>query len=269
MDAAVQQYLDDKQCFKIAKKELLLKIDRLLHQIMPQDVLLTVMNSMSLIGEYVNMERKRNESCGKCFNLNVELLKSQIMHNDLLKREAHIDYLKYTQEHADILQGIVEQAKEKQPLDNALDFSCCPDYSLVFGLFLVVAAPRAVDLTDSAVSTSIDQDTLSTSIPSIQDQEHSLIISQGFEESSKTPHFHNDSLLESLQDDSTSQGSSSNMRIIHTPFESLGRWTKDHPIVYVIDDPSRSVSIRKQLQTDAMWCYFDAFLTFVKPKCYT
>ncbi|GJY84379.1 retrovirus-related pol polyprotein from transposon TNT 1-94 [Tanacetum coccineum] len=31
-------------------------------------------------------------------------------------------------------------------------------------------------------------------------------------------------------------------------------------------DPSRSVSTRKQLQTNAMWCYFDAFLTSVEPK---
>ncbi|GJZ25588.1 hypothetical protein Tco_0569841, partial [Tanacetum coccineum] len=52
---------------------------------MSQDVLLTVMNSMSLIGESVNMERKRNESCDKCFNLEAELLKSQNAHNDLLK----------------------------------------------------------------------------------------------------------------------------------------------------------------------------------------
>ncbi|GKC47303.1 retrovirus-related pol polyprotein from transposon TNT 1-94 [Tanacetum coccineum] len=41
----------------------------------------------------------------------------------LQNREAHIDYLKYTQEQADILRGIVEQAKAKQPLDNALDFA--------------------------------------------------------------------------------------------------------------------------------------------------
>ncbi|GJY25400.1 retrovirus-related pol polyprotein from transposon TNT 1-94 [Tanacetum coccineum] len=34
----------------------------------------------------------------------------------------------------------------------------------------------------------------------------------------------------------------------------------------VISDPSRSVSTRKQLETDAMWCYFDAFLTSVEPK---
>nr|GEU58237.1 integrase, catalytic region, zinc finger, CCHC-type, peptidase aspartic, catalytic [Tanacetum cinerariifolium] len=52
----------------------------------------------------------------------------------------------------------------------------------------------------------------------------------------------------------------------HTPSENLDRWTKDHLIENIIDDPSRSVSTRKQLQTDAMWCYFDAFLTSVKPK---
>ncbi|GJS87911.1 retrovirus-related pol polyprotein from transposon TNT 1-94 [Tanacetum coccineum] len=40
----------------------------------------------------------------------------------------------------------------------------------------------------------------------------------------------------------------------------------DHPIANVIGDPSRSVFMRKQLQTNAMWCYFDAFLTSVEPK---
>ncbi|GJR84210.1 retrovirus-related pol polyprotein from transposon TNT 1-94 [Tanacetum coccineum] len=130
----------------------------------------------------------------------------------------------------------------------------------------VAAAPRTVDLANSHVSTSIDQDAPSTSIPSTQEQEYSLIISQGFEESPKTPHFHDDPLHESLHEDSTSQGSSSNVRPIHTLFESLGRWTKDHHIANVIGDPSRSFSTIKQLQIDAMWCYFDAFLTSVEPK---
>ncbi|GKA83980.1 retrovirus-related pol polyprotein from transposon TNT 1-94 [Tanacetum coccineum] len=44
-------------------------------------------------------------------------------------------------------------------------------------------APRAIDLADSPVSTSIDQDAPSTSIPSTQDQEHSPILFQGFKES--------------------------------------------------------------------------------------
>ncbi|GKB33297.1 hypothetical protein Tco_0872698 [Tanacetum coccineum] len=77
-----------------------------------------------------------------------------------------------------------------------------------------------------------------------------------FEESPKTPTFHDDPLNESPQD-STSQGSSSNVIQIYTPFEHLGRWAKDHPIANVIGDPSRFVSTRKQLETDAMWCYFD------------
>nr|GEY31378.1 retrotransposon protein, putative, unclassified [Tanacetum cinerariifolium] len=56
-------------------------------------------------------------------------------------------------------------------------------------IVLVAAAPRAVDLADSLVSMSIDQDAPSTR--------------------------------------------SSNVRQIHTLFESLGRWTKDHPIANV------------------------------------
>ncbi|GKB47633.1 hypothetical protein Tco_0898386 [Tanacetum coccineum] len=65
MDAAIQQSLVDKQCLEIAKKELLLENDRLLQQIMSQYVLLTVMNFMSLIGESMNMDKKRNEPCDK------------------------------------------------------------------------------------------------------------------------------------------------------------------------------------------------------------
>ncbi|GKB00111.1 retrovirus-related pol polyprotein from transposon TNT 1-94 [Tanacetum coccineum] len=91
-------------------------------------------------------------------------------------------------------------------------------------------APRAVVLADSSMSTSIDQDALSTSIPSTQEQEHSPSISQGFDESPKTQIFRDDPLNESPHEELTSQGSSSNVRQTHTPFEHLGRWTKDHPI---------------------------------------
>ncbi|GKE44762.1 retrovirus-related pol polyprotein from transposon TNT 1-94 [Tanacetum coccineum] len=133
-------------------------------------------------------------------------------------------------------------------------------------LFLQFKKLMHQELWSYPVSTSIDQDTPSASIPSTQEQEHCPNISQGFEESPKTPLFHDDPLHESLHEDSTSQGSSSNVRQTHTLFEHLGRWTKDHPIANMIEDPSRSVSTRKQLETDAMWCYFDAFLTSVEPK---
>ncbi|GJZ83455.1 retrovirus-related pol polyprotein from transposon TNT 1-94, partial [Tanacetum coccineum] len=116
----------------------------------------------------------------------------------------------------------------------------------------VGVAPRAVDISDSPVSTSIDQDASSSSIPLTQEQEHSPINSQGVEESPKTPLFHDDPLHKFLHEDSTSQGSSSNVRPSHTSFKLIGRWTKDHTIANVIGEPSRSVSTRKQLKTDAM-----------------
>ncbi|GKC37963.1 retrovirus-related pol polyprotein from transposon TNT 1-94 [Tanacetum coccineum] len=139
--------------------------------------------------------------------------------------------------------------------------------TITVSLVQEAAAPRAKVLADSPMLISINQDAPSTSILSSQEQEHSLVISQGFEESPKTPTFHDDLLNESPHD-STSQGSSSNVIQIHTPFEHLGRWTKDHSIANVIGDPSRPVSTRKQLETNAMWCYFDAFLTLVEPKSF-
>ncbi|GJX42225.1 retrovirus-related pol polyprotein from transposon TNT 1-94 [Tanacetum coccineum] len=95
-------------------------------------------------------------------------------------------------------------------------------------------------------------DAPSASNPSTQEQDQSPIISQDVEESPKTPNFHNDPLHETLHEDSTSQGSSSNVRSPHTRLELLGKWTKNHPLENVIGDPSRSVSTRKQLKTNAM-----------------
>nr|GEV48119.1 integrase, catalytic region, zinc finger, CCHC-type, peptidase aspartic, catalytic [Tanacetum cinerariifolium] len=138
--------------------------------------------------------------------------------------------------------------------------------SIAVSLVPVAAATRAVDLADSPVLASFDQDAPSTIISSTQEQEHSPNIFQGVKESPKTLLFHDDPLNESPHEDSTSQGSSANFLQIHTLFEHLGRWTKDHPIANVIEDPSRFVSTRKQLKTDAVWCYFNALLTFIEPK---
>nr|GEU32827.1 integrase, catalytic region, zinc finger, CCHC-type, peptidase aspartic, catalytic [Tanacetum cinerariifolium] len=49
--------------------------------------------------------------------------KEQNNESVIANREAHIDYLKYTQEPANIFQEIVKQAKAKQPLDKELDFA--------------------------------------------------------------------------------------------------------------------------------------------------
>nr|GFA40570.1 hypothetical protein [Tanacetum cinerariifolium]GFA40606.1 hypothetical protein [Tanacetum cinerariifolium] len=133
-------------------------------------------------------------------------------------------------------------------------------------------ALETVVSTSSASSKTIDQDAPSpcksqtlpeTQSPiisnNVEEENHDLDVVHmnndsffGFKESPKTPNFSNDPLYESLHEDSTSQGTSSNIRHTHTPFKSLGSWTKGHPIANVIDGPSRSISTRKQLQTDVM-----------------
>nr|GEZ14228.1 hypothetical protein [Tanacetum cinerariifolium] len=85
IEAVVQQSSFDKQCLEIANKELLLENDRLSQQIMSQDIVYVVMKCMSLNVDCMNVGIQRSESCEK---------------------------------------GIVEQAKAKQLLDNALDFPC-------------------------------------------------------------------------------------------------------------------------------------------------
>ncbi|GJR31518.1 hypothetical protein Tco_1107750 [Tanacetum coccineum] len=91
METAVQQFSIDKQCLEIAKKEILLENDRLLQKIMSQDVLLTVMNSMSLNNDSVNVKMQKCELCEKCLNLDAELSKSKRAYSDLLKNYSQLE----------------------------------------------------------------------------------------------------------------------------------------------------------------------------------
>ncbi|GKC17862.1 retrovirus-related pol polyprotein from transposon TNT 1-94, partial [Tanacetum coccineum] len=64
--------------------------------------------------------------------------------------------------------------------------------------------------------------------------------------------------------DTPSEESSSNVQSSHTPLELLSKWTKNYTLANMIGDPSQLVSTRNQLKIDAMWCYFDVFLTSVE-----
>nr|GEY04671.1 integrase, catalytic region, zinc finger, CCHC-type, peptidase aspartic, catalytic [Tanacetum cinerariifolium] len=117
-----------------------------------------------------------------------------------------------------------------------------------------VVAPEAAASTGSPFLTTVDQDAPSPNnsqtspetqtraiYNDVEEDNHDLDVAHmnnnpffGVVESPKTPTFRDDPLYESLHEDPTSQGSSSNMRQTHTPFKSVGRWTKDHPIANVI-----------------------------------
>ncbi|GJU94771.1 retrovirus-related pol polyprotein from transposon TNT 1-94 [Tanacetum coccineum] len=50
--------------------------------------------------------------------------------------------------------------------------------------------------------------------------------------------------------------------------EHVTKWTKDHPLDNIIGELERPVSTRLQLHEQALFCYYDAFLTSVEPKNY-
>ncbi|GJX45803.1 retrovirus-related pol polyprotein from transposon TNT 1-94 [Tanacetum coccineum] len=50
------------------------------------------------------------------------------------------------------------------------------------------------------------------------------------------------------------------------PHEHLRKWTDSHPLDNIIGNPSRPVSTRKQLATDALWCFYNSVLSKVEPK---
>ncbi|GJT26989.1 retrovirus-related pol polyprotein from transposon TNT 1-94 [Tanacetum coccineum] len=53
---------------------------------------------------------------------------------------------------------------------------------------------------------------------------------------------------------------------VNYPPDHLRKWTKDHPLDNIVGNPSRPVSTRKQLASDALWCCFHTELSRVKPK---
>nr|GEV43359.1 integrase, catalytic region, zinc finger, CCHC-type, peptidase aspartic, catalytic [Tanacetum cinerariifolium] len=76
-------------------------------------------------------------------------------------------------------------------------------------------------------------------------------------------------ILEVVSDQSSSTVSSHT--IVHPDHQipqHNSKCTKDHPLDNIIDQFARSVSTRLQLHEQALFCYYDDFLTSVEPKTY-
>nr|GEZ91789.1 integrase, catalytic region, zinc finger, CCHC-type, peptidase aspartic, catalytic [Tanacetum cinerariifolium] len=90
----------------------------------------------------------------------------------------------------------------------------------------------------------------------------------------KVAHMGNDPLLSvPIIDVASGQSSSTaspqiNVQPNHPMTSPNSKWTKDHLLNYIIGLLSRPVSTRLQLHEQALFCYYDAFLTSVKPKTY-
>ncbi|GJV84577.1 retrovirus-related pol polyprotein from transposon TNT 1-94 [Tanacetum coccineum] len=82
------------------------------------------------------------------------------------------------------------------------------------------------------------------------------------------PHFGIPILEPSSEESSSQVVVPNNVNSFNQPPKHISKWTKDYPINNVIGDPCRPVSTRHQLQTEALFCYFDDILSSVEPKSY-
>ncbi|GKF87125.1 hypothetical protein Tco_0258002, partial [Tanacetum coccineum] len=138
-----------------------------------------------------------------------------------------------------------------------------------------VITPVLANSTGSPSSTTVDQDAPSPSnsqtIPEIEPP----VIPNDVEEDNhniKVAHMGNDPYFgvpipEIPSDQSPS--SDSIHTIVHPDhqiFEHNSKWTKDHPLENIISELARPVSTRLQLQEQALFCYYYAFLTAVEPR---
>ncbi|GJY69908.1 retrovirus-related pol polyprotein from transposon TNT 1-94 [Tanacetum coccineum] len=140
-----------------------------------------------------------------------------------------------------------------------------------------VVAPEHAVSTGSPSSTTVDQDAPSPSNSHTTQETQTPIISHDVEEDNhdiEVAHMGNDPYFGIPIPEVTSDQSSSS-DVIHTIVppdhqvsEHNSKWTKDHPLENIIGDLDRPVSTRLQIHEQALFCYYDAFLTSVEPKNY-
>nr|GFC22022.1 hypothetical protein [Tanacetum cinerariifolium] len=133
------------------------------------------------------------------------------------------------------------------------------------------------DSTGSPSSTTVDQDAPSPSKSPTPTETQSSAILQDVGNDNldiEVAHMENDPLLgvpiiEVASGQSSSTASPQSIVQPNHPMTHHNiKWTKDHPLNYIIGPLSRPVSTRLQLLEQALFCYYDAFLTSVEPKTY-
>ncbi|GKA96700.1 retrovirus-related pol polyprotein from transposon TNT 1-94 [Tanacetum coccineum] len=137
-------------------------------------------------------------------------------------------------------------------------------------------APEHAVSTGSPSSTTVDQDAPSPSNSHTTPETPTPIFSHDVEEDNhdiEVAHMGNDPYFGIPIPEVSSDQSSSDVihKIVHPDHqvsEHTSKWTKDHPLENIIGALDRPVSTRLQLHEQALFCYYDAFLTSVEPKNY-
>nr|GFC42803.1 hypothetical protein [Tanacetum cinerariifolium] len=144
-------------------------------------------------------------------------------------------------------------------------------------LIVEVIPPVNADLTGSLSSTMVEQDAPSTSNSTTPNETQSLVIPPDVGDDNldmEVAHLGSDPLVgipipEINSEQSTPPASPQAIVQTDHPLPHYNnKWTKDHPLNNIIGQLDRPVSTRLQLHEQALFYYYDAFLTSVEPKMY-
>ncbi|GJS88700.1 putative ribonuclease H-like domain-containing protein [Tanacetum coccineum] len=147
----------------------------------------------------------------------------------------------------------------------------------VIALIAEVVAPELAESTGSPSSIIVYQEAPSPNNSQTTPETQSLIIYNDVEEENHdldVAHMNNDPFFGNSIPENDSEASSSLdviPTIVHTDApnsEHVTKWTKDHPLDNIIGELKRPISTRPQLHEQALFCYYDTFLTSVEPKNY-
>ncbi|GKA16094.1 retrovirus-related pol polyprotein from transposon TNT 1-94 [Tanacetum coccineum] len=151
----------------------------------------------------------------------------------------------------------------------------CPAPKFIAPIAEVVASEPVVS-TGSPSLTIVDQDAPSPSNSQTTPKTQSPIIPNDVEEDNHdldVAHMNNDPFFGIIIPENNSEASSSDVipTVVQTtaPYsEHVTKWTKDHPLDNIVGELERPVYTRLQLHEQALFCYYDAFLSSVEPKTY-
>ncbi|GJV90786.1 retrovirus-related pol polyprotein from transposon TNT 1-94 [Tanacetum coccineum] len=120
---------------------------------------------------------------------------------------------------------------------------------------------EASSFSSSSSSTSIEKDAPSPSTSPNNEATNSPLNSTNVELNEEVTEFDSDTFTNPFAPPDTRSAESSsriidtsNMHTFQQPPIYTKRWTKDHLLVTIIGDPSKPVSTRRKLSTDALWC---------------
>ncbi|GKB75929.1 putative ribonuclease H-like domain-containing protein [Tanacetum coccineum] len=145
-------------------------------------------------------------------------------------------------------------------------------------VFLALAVSVLVNSAGTPSSTTIDQDAPSPShSPSYSALQYpslhqGIAVESTIREDNPFAPVNNDSIINVFALEPSSEASSSGdlssakSFYVTQTLHHLGKWSKDHPLDNIIGNPTRPVSTRKQLATDALWCLYNSVLSKVEPK---